>query len=121
VTLVDTSVWIDHFRTADPELAALLAAGSVRTHPAVIGELAVGNISRRESTLRDLGLLPRVREASHAEVLTLIESRTLHGRGIGWVDMQLLAAALAGGVRLWTHDKRTRAAAVELGIAHPTP
>ena len=67
--LVDTSVWVDHFRQAEPHLARLLIARSVRMHPAVVGELAVGNLSGRASVLADLRALPQAREATHDEVL----------------------------------------------------
>ncbi|GAB2473939.1 type II toxin-antitoxin system VapC family toxin [Jatrophihabitans fulvus] len=116
--LVDTSVWIDHFHASEKHLVALLTAGAVRMHPAVIGELAVGNLSDRSTTLRDLGLLPAIRGASDSEVLAMIEAHMLFGRGIGWVDMHLLAAALAAGTRIWVRDKRTLAAATELGVAY---
>lgn len=118
--LVDTSVWIDHLHTAEPELVALLEAGSVAVHPAVIGELALGRIADREIVLGALGRLAAPVAARDAEVLQLIEHHRLAGSGIGWRDAHLLASArLTAGSSLWTRDRRLRAAAQRLGVAAP--
>lgn len=120
--LVDTSVWINHFRVGDPNLAALLQDGYVLAHPWVIGELALGQLSQRTEILGLLHNLPHANVASDAEVLNLIESRHLCGLGIGYVDTQLLAATmLTAGAGLWTRDKRLAAVAAEFGLTHPTP
>lgn len=116
--LVDTSVWIDHFHRGDSELNRLLAARSVCMHSAVVGELAMGNLSQRASVLAELRALPAAREATSPEVLDMVETRRLFGRGISYVDAQLLTSAALNGDRLWVRDKRTRAAAKRLGIAH---
>lgn len=116
--LVDTSVWVAHWKANVPALAALLDDGEVLMHPAVVGELAVGSLADRASTLATLQLLPSIREATHAEVLRMIEARALYGTGIGYVDAQLLASALAAGAPFFTRDKRTFAGAQRLGIAH---
>jgi predicted nucleic acid-binding protein len=122
VILVDTSVWINHFRVGDPNLAALLQDGYVLAHPSVIGELALGQLSQRTEILGLLHNLPHANVASDAEVLNLIESRHLCGLGIGYVDTQLLAATmLTAGAGLWTRDKRLAAVAAEFGLTHPTP
>lgn len=103
--LVDTSVWIDHFRRGDEELVAALQREEVVTHPFVIGELACGNIMNRIQILNMLNNLPMAPSASHDEVLRLIEARRMMGRGIAYVDAHLLAAtALHGHARLWTWD-----------------
>ena len=115
--LADTSVWVDHMRRREPELVRQLQTGNVVMHPMVLGELACGNIGNRSEHLRDWGLLPRLEEASHEEVLSLIESRQFMGRGMGFVDVHLLCAALGHGVQLWTRDVRLRAASVECGVA----
>ena len=104
--LVDTSVWIDHLRSGNARLIELLREDSVLIHPAVIGELACGTLRRRAETLASLRLLPQAPEASLDEVLHFIDERRLHGRGIGWVDAQLLASAALSGVSLWTLDVR---------------
>ncbi len=116
--LVDTSVWIDHLRGGDPELASLLQVGQVLAHPWVIGELALGHLSRRSEILGLLGNLPQATAATDVEVLTLIDSRKLFGLGIGYVDAHLLAATmLTTGARLWTRDKRLAAVAAKSGLA----
>jgi predicted nucleic acid-binding protein len=89
--LVDTSVWIDHFREADMDLESLLDEGRVATHPFVIGELACGSLHHRAEILRLLETLPSVPVATHDEVLALVDRHHLHGAGLGWIDMHLLA------------------------------
>jgi predicted nucleic acid-binding protein len=106
MTLVDTSVWIDHFRNGNPHLRELLEEGEVATHPMVLGELACGNLPRRGPTLRLLGRLPRIPQVPDHLVLESIESRRLFGESIGWIDAHLLAAALVSSVALWTLDRR---------------
>ena len=114
--LVDTSVWIDHLRRGDPQLVFALDAGEVLTHPFVIGELACGNLSARGAILGLVRKLPAAQMATGDEVSDFIERRNLMGRGIGYVDVHLLASiALTAGARLWTRDKRLGAIAVELG------
>jgi hypothetical protein len=115
--LVDTSVWIDHLHEAEPVLVEALDAAAVHQHPMVLGELALGTLSERDGFLRLLAGLPLPRVASHAEVLHLVESRRLYGRGLALVDAHLLAATLlTPGVRLWTRDRALRAAADELDV-----
>jgi predicted nucleic acid-binding protein len=116
--LVDTSVWIDHLRAGDAGLAGLLDTAQVLTHPFVIGELALGNLSRRDDILDALGNLPRATVASDSEVLGFISRYKLAGLGIGYVDAHLLAATrLTGGAALWTRDRRLAEVAARLGIA----
>ena len=117
--LVDTSVWVDHLRTGDESLAALLNSSQVSTHPFVVGELACGNLQKRAEVLALLSELPQTTVAHDDEVLYFIERQELMGRGIGYVDNHLLAAvALDGSARLWTRDKRLRAVAEALGLSH---
>ncbi len=106
MTLVDTSVWIDHFRNGNARLRGLLEEGEVATHPMVLGELACGNLPRRVQTLHLLARLPRIPQAPDHLVLQSIESRRLFGEGIGWIDAHLLTAALLSSVALWTLDRR---------------
>jgi len=120
VILVDTSVWVDHLRGGDAELAARLEAGEVLGHPFVLGELALGNLRQRRLILDALANLPQATVASDPEVLALIDRQPLHGLGIGYVDAHLLAAArLTPDGRLWTRDARLQAAAARLGLAPP--
>ena len=116
--LVDTSIWVDHLRAGDKALAALLDAGMVLAHPFVIGELALGNLRKREIVLKALADLPHASVATEVEVLHFIERHALSGRGIGYIDAHLLAAAaLTAGTELWTNDKRLHGVAVRLGLA----
>ena len=116
--LVDTSIWIDHLRTGDPELGELLRDGQVLAHPWVTGELALGHLSRRSEILGLLHNLPQATLATDDEVLTLIDKRQLFGLGIGYVDAHLLAATtLTTAARLWTRDKRLAAVAGQHGLA----
>ena len=117
--LVDTSVWIDHLRRGNPALAALLLDRQVLTHPWVTGEIALGNLSNRVGVLGLLGNLSQAAVATDTELRTLIDRHRLYGRGIGYVDAQLLAATmLTSGSLLWSRDQRLAAIAAELGIAH---
>jgi predicted nucleic acid-binding protein len=116
VILVDTSVWIDHLRRGNARLAALLDAGQVRTHPFVIGELACGTLRQRTVVLDLLGKLPMTTAATHSEVLAFIDARRLMGRGLGYVDLHLLASAVLDDVRLWSLDKRLSQVARTLSI-----
>jgi hypothetical protein len=116
--LVDTSVWVEHLRTSDEMLIALLNGGEVLGHPFVTGELALGNLRRRDPFVTDLQDLPQAIVASDEDVLHLIDRQALFGRGIGYVDAHLLAAArLTTGSKLWTRDRRLQAVAAQLGLA----
>lgn len=114
--LADTSVWIQHFRHGEPILAKLLVEGRVLTHPFVSGELACGNLKDRVDTLSHLRALPAASLASEAEVNELMEGHRLWGRGLGWVDMHLLASARLSRCGLWTLDKKLGEAATGLGL-----
>ena len=115
--LVDTSVWMEHLRLGLPRLATLLQEGEVLIHPWVIGELACGNLRNRHQVLELLQGLPTATVASDTEVLLLIERDRLMGRGIGYVDAHLVAAARLSHCRLWTQDRRLAAVALEQGVA----
>ena len=116
--LVDTSVWIDHLRSGEPLLVAVLESGGVMMHPFVLGELACGNLANRSQVLELLGALPASPTATDPEALEFIERRTLMGRGIGYVDVHLLAStALSGDGYLWTRDRRLATVATELDLA----
>lgn len=122
MTLVDTSIWIDHLRGGNASLAKLLQAGLVPGHSFVIVELACGNLRNRGEVLRLLQDLPGVEAAQDEEALCLIDAHRLMGRGIGYMDAHLLAAALMHPARLWTQDRRLADMAQELGIAYaPEP
>ncbi|MEA2191002.1 MAG: hypothetical protein QOI73_1123 [Solirubrobacteraceae bacterium] len=120
--LVDTAVWVDHFRDVDRALTDLLERSAVLAHPWVIGELALGHLRGRAEILRLLGDLPQATVATPAELLALIELRELYGLGIGYIDAQLLAATmLTEDAALWTRDRRLHAAAERLELAFTPP
>ena len=114
---MDTSVWIDHLRSPEPELVKLLQTDKVLIHAMIIGELACGTFKIRAQRLSDWWALPRIAELSHTHVVSVIESRNLMSRGIGFVDAHLLCAVLnRNGTALWTRDRRLEEIAEELGV-----
>lgn len=116
--LVDTSVWVDHLREGNATLVRLLERGEALAHPFVIGEIALGNLRQRDLVLRMLSRLPGALVATDAEALRFIDRRALYGRGVGYVDVHLLAAvSLTDRALLWTYDKRLHEIAVSLGFA----
>lgn len=117
--LVDTSVWVDHFRQANEALIDLLGLDLVMTHPLVIGEIACGTPPNRTQTLADLGGLQQTQQAGIREVMDLIEREQLFGLGCSLVDLLLLASTLlTPGAELWTLDKRLSALATRFGVMH---
>lgn len=115
--LVDASVWIDHLRASNLALVRQLGEGGVLTHPFVVGELALGNLSNRFSVFEALRRMPQATSATDDEVFNFIEAHQLHGLGIGYVDVHLLASArLTPGSRLWTRDQRLAAVAERLDL-----
>jgi predicted nucleic acid-binding protein len=117
VILVDTSVWIDHLRRAEPKLQQLLETEEVVTHPLIRLELALGSIANREKVLADLVLLLHAPVAGSGELFKLIESRKLSRRGIGVTDLHLLASALLDrSILIWTRDRRLGEVAREIGV-----
>ena len=117
--IIDTSVWIDHLRSADPVLIALLGDGRQRVHPYVIGELALGSLRDRTTVLAFLARMPQAQLAEPVEVMHLIADHGLHGLGIGYVDAHLLASVkLMPGSRLWTRDRRLAAVSDRLGLSY---
>ncbi len=115
--LVDTSVWVHHLRRGDAALAARLEASEVIVHPFVVGELACGSLRPRSDVVRLLNELPAATTATHDEVMHFITSHRLSGRGIGYVDVHLLASAAMDGLVLWTRDKALAAESARLGLA----
>lgn len=116
--LVDTSVWVDHLRKGGSALPQFLDAGEVLSHPFVIGELALGYLEPRGPILEALQKLPSAVVASHLEVLQFIEQHRLFERGVGYVDVHLLASTrLTASATLWTRDKRLFDAAKRLALA----
>ena len=117
--LVDTSVWIDHLRGSEPQLRKLLDTGKVLVHSMIIGELACGNLPDRENFLRRMNDLPAIDESDRQDVLSMIDAKGLMGRGIGYVDVNLICSVLRRkDTAIWTRDRRLNAVAKDLGIAY---
>ena len=114
--LVDTNVWIGHFRNSNPLLQALLEDDEILCHPVIVGELSMGSYKNRALTLDDLGKLLQPPIASFAETRALVENRRLWGRGVQWNDVQILASALIGRHPLWTYDRRLNELAEQFGV-----
>jgi predicted nucleic acid-binding protein len=115
--LVDTSVWIDHLRAKDEQLIKLLEQSQVSIHPMIIGELACGYLHQRQQLLSLWNNLPRVTEASNKEVLHCLEKNQLMGKGIGFIDLHLLASTLlTPNTFLWTRDRRLHGLAKQFDI-----
>ncbi|SSC68042.1 type II toxin-antitoxin system VapC family toxin [Ciceribacter selenitireducens] len=120
IVLADTSIWIDHLRSPDERLVALLEEGRILLHPFVIGEIALGTMPNYAFVLKRLALMPKALKASDDQLLHLIRRHRLNGVGIGYVDAHLIASTLlmAEGL-LWTRDKRLHRTANAMGIAFP--
>ncbi|HMK60823.1 MAG TPA: type II toxin-antitoxin system VapC family toxin [Dissulfurispiraceae bacterium] len=118
MVLVDTSVWVAHLRDGNDALEALLNEGLVVNHPFVIGELACGNLRNRTEILSLLYALPVALTVEHEEILDFIENHRLMGKGLGYIDVHLLASAMLTKVRLWTLDKRLHDVAFQLKTAY---
>jgi predicted nucleic acid-binding protein len=121
MVLVDTSVWIRALSERSPfveELDRLLSHDEVAGHDLVYGELLIGDRGGRKNLLADYKRMVQAVTVPHAEVVTFVERRHLHGRGAGWIDVHLLASAIVDGMELWTVDPRLSAIAEELGVSH---
>lgn len=116
MVLVDTSIWIDHFRRGRSQLRELLCEGQVLCHPYIIGEMACGYLEPRAEILKLLQQLPQSELAEQDEVLNFIEKRRLVGTGIGYIDAHLLASALLSRAAIWTRDQRLIKAIEHLNI-----
>lgn len=118
--LVDTSVWVDHFRSRNDHLIQLLCRDQVLIHPMILAEIACGTPpAPRLRTLGDLALLPHSHQATIAEVMVFIENEKLYGSGCGLVDITLLASAMiTPGAKLWTLDKRLAKLSARLNVSH---
>jgi predicted nucleic acid-binding protein len=121
VILVDTSVWIDHFRYGDAELRKIINDDRLLCHPFVVGELALGSLRERDAVLAFLAAQREAIIATHAEVMTIIDRHSIFGMGIGYTDAHLLTSTLLDQrSSLWTRDKRLAAAAQKVGATlHP--
>lgn len=120
--LIDTSVWVAHFRARNEHLVGLLLSDSALSHPMILGELACGTPPERARTLGDVQLLSQAQQASFSEVLAFVEKEKLYGQGCGLIDLTLLASViLTPTASLWSLDKRLAALADRYGVMHRTP
>lgn len=120
--LVDTSVWVDHFRHGNAVLVAALERDRVLCHPFVLGEIACGTPPQRAQTLADLGSLRSAQQATVGEVMAFVQRERLYGAGCGLVDLVLLASALqTPGAVLWTMDRRLAVLAQRFGVHFDAP
>lgn len=121
MVLVDTSVWIRFLygnQAYRRELDGLLNANEVLGHDLVYGELLIGDRGGRTQTLVAYERMQQAKMVPHDIVVQLVEARGLHGRGVGWIDVHLLASAMVERAKLWTADPRFAAVVEELGMAH---
>jgi predicted nucleic acid-binding protein len=119
MVLVDTSVWISHLRDGNAEMESLLNNARVMCHPFITGEIACGNIQNRTEVLSLLKNLPQTPQLPHEDVLYFIDKQGLIGKGLGYVDLHLLASAVLTGVPIWTLDSRFHRTSKQLGFAYP--
>jgi hypothetical protein len=116
--LADTSIWIDHLRGSDPEMARLLGAGEILMHPFIVAEIALGSLRNRRKVLEAMESLLEVRVAQLGEVRRMIEALALYSKGIGLTDTHLIASCLlTPGTQLWARDGAMRKVAEALGIS----
>ncbi len=121
MVLVDTSVWVRFLANRAPytaELDRLLALDEVAGHELVYGELLIGDRGGRRKLLAAYELMHQARTVPHREVVQFVRDRDLHGRGVGWVDIHLLASALVGRLQLWTAHASFAAVVADLGVAY---
>jgi predicted nucleic acid-binding protein len=118
MVIVDTSIWVTHLRKSSRKLEKLLMDGGVMCHPFIIGELACDNLKNRDELISLLQSLPMAPTIEFDEFLFIIDRNDLMGKGVGFVDVHLLASAQLIGVRLWTADKRLKSAADQFELAY---
>jgi predicted nucleic acid-binding protein len=111
MVLADTSIWIDHFRNGNGQLIELLDNGEVFCHPFIIGELACGHINNRQEIITALQSLPQSTFIEHDEIMIFIEKNQIMGKGLGYIDVAILASSLVTGIPLWTFDRKLNAIA----------
>ena len=120
--LADTSVWVDHLRSSNPEMEKYLNRGQIVMHPFIVAELSLGSLRNRQSTLGAVESLLEVKVAALSEVRHMIEAHTLYSKGIGLTDAHLIASCLiTPGTQLWTRDVAMKKVAEALGILVDLP
>ena len=114
--LVDSSVWIEHFRTENRLLSGLLMQGAIVLHEFILGELAIGNFKNRKEILSLLDSIPKLSKLTHDEFIYFLEKHSFYGKGVGFVDIHLLGSTKLAGVKIWTLDKRLLQLAESLNL-----
>ncbi len=117
MVLVDTSIWVDHLRQGSRKLEKLLVDAEVMCHPFIIGELACGNLKNRREIISLLLSLPMTPTIEFDEFLFFMDRNHLMGKGVGFIDLHLLASAQLAGVTFWTADKKLKSSADQLELA----
>ncbi len=113
--LIDTSIWVDHFRKSEPRVAALLAAGQVAIHPFVIGEFIMGNVPSVDRIISFMTCLPLIETVTATDFYAFATTNKIGGTGLGFVDAHLIAALTGRNeASIWTRDKRLAAEALRL-------
>ena len=121
MVLVDTSVWIRTFwgqAPYAPEMHKLLARDEVAGHEMIYGELLIGDRGGRRDFLSAYEQMYQAGVVPHDEVVAFVRRRGLHGMGVGWIDVHVLASALAERMPLWTADRNLAVVAKTLGVAY---
>jgi predicted nucleic acid-binding protein len=121
MVLVDTSVWIRYLAGRPPylaELGRLLGLDEVTGHQLVYGELLIGDRGGRRKLLAAYERMHQAAMVPHRDVVRFVRDHDLHGRGVGWIDVHLLASAIVERFELWTADQRFSAVANEFGVAY---
>lgn len=116
MVLVDTSIWIDHLCNNNDQLFELLNDGKVFCHPFIIGELACGNIKNRNEIIAALQALPQSSIIEHDEIMIFIERNQIMGKGLGYIDIAILASSLVTTIPLWTFDQKLNTIAKKFKI-----
>ena len=120
--LADTSIWVDHLRRNDPQMANLLLMGQIAMHPFIVAEIALGSLHNRPKILADLDALRSVRVATIDEIRHMIEAHSLYAKGIGLTDAHLIASCLlTPGTQLWTRDSNLKQVAQALKVIANLP
>jgi len=125
MVLVDTSVWIRFLAGREPHASGLddlLGGDDVVGHEMVFGELLIGDVGGARKHLIDaFSQMHQAATIPHEEVVEFVRMRRLNGRGVGWIDIHILASAVVAGIPVWTADPRFSALASELRIAYSPP
>lgn len=116
ITVVDTSIWIDHFSGRDPSIRERLLAPGMFVHDFIVGELVLGSIPRGVPVPEEVQVMGRVPTLQHDQVMEFVLKHRLQGTGIGWPDAHILASTATRTARLWTRDRSLLAAAARAGV-----